>query len=85
MSEALNVELPPDVMAFAAMQAADRGLGGAGDYIRELVIAAQQEHDREQLSAEIRAGLASPIVDIRGEDWTRLREQSRNRGLRQQK
>lgn len=85
MNEALNVELPAEVMAFAAMQAADRGLGGAGDYIRELVIAAQQEYGREQFSTEIRAGLASPIVDVRSEDWARLREQAKNHGLRERK
>ncbi len=81
MNDALHVELPLEAMEFAQHQAADQGMSGAEEYVRELVMAARREHIRTQIAAALDEGLASPIVEMNAVDWDELRRTMRERSL----
>jgi len=77
------ITLPEDMLIFVEAQAAARGLAGPGEFLRALVVAAQQDQRQADLEARfalavraIERGEANPLT---AEDWRLLQQRSLNR------
>jgi antitoxin ParD1/3/4 len=75
MTTRLTVSLPEALRKFVDEQVAAGGYSTAGEYVRALIQAAQQnQEEQERLEALLLEGLDSgPAIEVTPEYWTKLR------------
>jgi antitoxin ParD1/3/4 len=75
----INISLPDEMKAFVEDQAARRGLGTVGEYVRALIREAQEQQvESERLDGLLHEGLDSgPATPLVGADWARIRREGK--------
>jgi antitoxin ParD1/3/4 len=69
----MNVSLPESMKQFVEQQVSKGAYGTASEYLRSLIREAQAKAARQELEAELLAGLDSPAGPMTAGDWAMLR------------
>ena len=81
----MTVSLPAAQKAYVQEQAAASGCSTPSEYIRRLIHADQKAHEQEALEKKVLEGLDSPAREMSGKEWSKLRQNLRNKLIKKRK
>jgi Arc/MetJ-type ribon-helix-helix transcriptional regulator len=83
--QTLNIAIPDTLNDYVLRQVEEQGYVDAGEFVHELIAAAQKEDARRKLEAELLLGLQSGSGEpITAHDWQTMREEVQNRHTNRQ-
>jgi antitoxin ParD1/3/4 len=81
----MTVSLPSSQKEYVREQAAARGCSTPSEYIRRLIHADQKAHEEEELERKILEGLNSPSREMTAKEWSKLRQNLRDKLTKRRK
>jgi Arc/MetJ-type ribon-helix-helix transcriptional regulator len=81
----MTVSLPATQKDYVREQAAATGCSTPSEYIRRLIHADQKAHEQDALQLKILAGLDSSAREMTDKEWTKLRQNLRNKLTKKRK